>query len=66
VRFQRFTRSAGAILPPLSSSAVSKALFALPSLSVREVPAANRPRINVAGQVPLTGGAVFHRVALDG
>jgi hypothetical protein len=54
-----------ATLPPLSSSASIKALFASPP-SALALPAGNPERIALSGQVPLTDGEVFHRVALDG
>jgi hypothetical protein len=54
-----------ASLPPLSSSASIKALFAAPP-SAPALPPGNRKRIALSGQVPLTGFAVFHRVALNG
>ena len=65
-RPRRFSRSATPALPPLSSSLSVKAVFAPPLPSTAELPVGNRPRIALAGQVPLTNAAVFHRVALDG
>jgi hypothetical protein len=55
----------GATLPALSSSASAKALFASPS-SAPALPGRNQRRIALSGQVPLTGAAVFHRIALAG
>jgi hypothetical protein len=52
-----------ASLPSLSSSASIKALFAA-SPSAPAIPVGNRERITLPGQVPLTGAAVFHHVAL--
>ncbi len=65
-RLRRICQSAGAMLPPLSSSEPVKALFAPPLPSAAEIPVHNQPRVALAGHVPLTNGAVFHRVALDG
>jgi hypothetical protein len=42
-----------------------KATRMAPSTWADEMPASNAPRVTLARQVPLTGGAVFHRVALD-